>query len=283
MRSLPAVIFMCVLVVLTARSCAAKAEAELSAEGFIAPDPATFRERRFVELVLVRAQAIANAMGPLLENACADVRIEIAKPSSPSYPKNAAASYDPQRHVLTFRRTLIEALDYDVTYWAKAYWPYYQKPDLRAVMPMVEVIDEALWMTHLQEAAHQSGVTWPHAGCSSLSVADRLGCEMLLTAARASVRSPQGQMFNANRVDLLWPEDLHEMRARAWRQDAVYRDVQRLGGLLLIRPLIAQFGAPRVLRYVAQTPFHIEGDNVRASAVMYQEQARRALEASAIN
>lgn len=283
MRYLPAALFMCLLVVLTARACHARDQDEIITEGFIAQRPASARERRFVELVLVRAQSIANAMGPLLEDACTDVRIEVAKPSAPTYPKDAPARYDPQRHVLTFRRLLADQLDYDVSYWARSYWPYYQKPELRAVMPVIEVIDDALWMTHMQEAAHQKGVSWPHEGCMSLRVAERLGCEMLFTAARASVRSAQLEMFNANRIDILWPEDLHELRVRAWQQDAAYRDVQRLGGLMLVRPLIARFGLPRVLSYLAQTPFRIDGDNVRASAVTYQEQAKRSLEASAIN
>ncbi len=35
-------------------------------------------------------------------------------------------------------------------------------------------------MTHLREAAHHSGLTWPHAECTSLDIAGRLGCQMLL-------------------------------------------------------------------------------------------------------
>ncbi len=278
-----AVIFACVFAMLTWRPSFAHDAVEYQAKGFVAQVPISARERRFTELVLVRAQAIANALGPLLDGACTDVYVELAKPSTASYPENGPAHYDPQRHVLTFRRSLIEALDYDVSHWAKSYWPYYQHAELRSLIPLVEVIDDALWLTHLQEAAHQKDMTWPHAGCSSLRVADRLGCEMLFTAARIAVRSPHGRLFNENRIDLLWPEDLHDLRGRAWRENAVYRDVQRLGGLMLVRPLVAQFGLPRVLRYLAQTPFHIEGDNVRASAVLYQEQARRSLDVSAIN
>ncbi len=52
---------------------------------------------------------------------------------------------------------------------------------------------------------------------------------------------------------------------------------------MLVRPLIAEFGVPRVLQYIAQTPFYIQDDNVRASAAHYQEQARLALTANAIN
>jgi hypothetical protein len=91
-------------------------------------------------------------------------------------------------------------------------------------------------------------------------------------------------MFNTNRVDMFWPESLRELRARGWQQsDGTYRDTQQIGGAMLVRPLIAEFGVPRVLQYIAQTPFYIEDDNVRASALRYQEQARVALAASAIN
>jgi hypothetical protein len=275
--------FICLLAILAAKSCSTVNAAEAGSESIIAPSPSSAREREFSELVAVRARAIETALGPLLEGACAQVYIEFAKPSQPSYPKHGPAEYDSDRHVLTFRRALIESIDYDVSYWASSYWPYYQRADLRAMMPMVEIIDDALWLTHLREAAHQKGMSWPHAECSSLEVAERLGCEMLLTAVRASVRSPQGRMFNANRIDMLWPDDLTELRSHAWRQDVVYRDVQRLGGVLLVRPLVEQFGVPRVLRYIAQNPFHIENDNVRTSALQYQERARQALGASAIN
>ena len=53
--------------------------------------------------------------------------------------------------------------------------------------------------------------------------------------------------------------------------------MQRYGGLLLVRPLIGEFGVPRTLAYLAQTPFRIEDNNVRASAQRYQDRARDAL------
>lgn len=283
MRALPALVFICVFAILAVRSCSIAGAAEAGSERIIAPAPSSAREREFSELVTVRVQAIEHALGPLLEGACAQIYIEFAKSSQPSYPKDGPAEYDVQRHVLTFRRTVIESIDYDVSYWASSYWPYYQRADLRALMPMVEIIDDALWVTHLQEAAHRNGMSWPHAECSSLDVAERLGCEMLRAGVRAAVRSPQPRMFNANRVDILWPDDLTELRSHAWRQDIVYRDVQQLGGMLLVRPLVAQFGAPRALGYIAQTPFHIEDNNVRTSALQYQERARQMLAASAIN
>ena len=59
--------------------------------------------------------------------------------------------------------------------------------------------------------------------------------------------------------------------------------MQRYGGLLLIEPLIEEFGVPLTLFYIAQTPFTIENDNLRSSALEYQRKAREWLEAQAEN
>jgi hypothetical protein len=248
---------------------------------FVTSSAASAPERKFAELVGVRAEAIDTALGPLLEGACASVRIEFAKPSAPTYPTSGYAHYDPVRHVLTFRRNVTGYIDYDMTPWARSYWPYYQDSTLRSVMPIIGVIDEALWTTHLQEAAHQRGLLWPHHECASMDLSKRLGCQMLIEGTAASLRPPQPQIFNMNRIDLLWPDKLAPERGA--RDEETHRDVRRLGGLLLVRPLVARFGVTRVLRYLAQHPFHIESDNVHASALRYQERAERALESSAIN
>ena len=77
------------------------------------------------------------------------------------------------------------------------------------------------------------------------------------------------------------PEKLAEFRKRVWRTDQEYLEVQRYGGILLVRPLVDEFGVPRALAYMAQTPFHVESDNLRASAMRYQDQARDALRVKA--
>jgi len=53
--------------------------------------------------------------------------------------------------------------------------------------------------------------------------------------------------------------------------------VQRYGGIMLIKPLIDEFGVPRTLAYVAQTPFRVEENNLREAALHYQERARESL------
>jgi hypothetical protein len=111
-----------------------------------------------------------------------------------------------------------------------------------------------------------------------IDIARRLGCEMLVSATEQLSHSPTIPLFNANRIDRLWPDDLREFERRAWtRGGREYREVRRLGGLLLVEPLVREFGAPRVFAYLARTPFRIENDNVRLSALRYQERARSAL------
>jgi hypothetical protein len=45
----------------------------------------------------------------------------------------------------------------------------------------------------------------------------------------------------------------------------------------LLEPLVREFGAPRVFAYAARTPFRIENNNVRLSALRYQDGAREAI------
>lgn len=243
--------------------------------------PASKLERRFFEVVAMRATAIELALGPIFEGSADKIIVDLAYSREDSFPQDGPAIYDPARRTLTFRRGLVNSVGRGTRSWAKAYWPYYKNEEVRALLPAIEVIDDALWMAHLQEAAYRKGLSWPHQECSSLDIQKRLGCEMLTFGVEASRRQVQ-PFFNTNRIDMIWPDELGELRVRG-QDDTAYRDVQLLGGSMLVRPLIAEFGVPRVLQYIAQTPFHIEGDNVRASAERYQEQARVALAASAIN
>jgi hypothetical protein len=256
---------------------------ETSTEKFMIQPRAPAVERRFLEVVSLREAAISYALGPILEDACTKITLEFVLSNDDSYPQLGPATYDPARHTLTFRRHLLGWIGHGTQSWARQYWPYYKNEDIRTLLPAIEVIDDALWMTHLREAAHRKGLSWPHQECSSLDIQKRLGCEMLVSGVVAS-RLPVQPMFNTNRVDMFWPESLRELRTRGWQQaDSTYRDTQQIGGAMLVRPLIAEFGVPRVLQYIAQTPFHIEDDNVRVSAAHYQEQARLALTANAIN
>jgi hypothetical protein len=101
---------------------------------------------------------------------------------------------------------------------------------------------------------------------------------MLVKGIAENVKALRGPLFNVNRVDQIWPEDFAVFRKRVWRTDQEYQDVQRYGGIMLIKPLIEEFGVPRTLAYVAQTPFRVEEDNnLREAALHYQERARESL------
>src|SRR4030095_1716727 len=122
------------------------------------------------------------------------------------------------------------------------------------------------------------GMQWPHKECSAVDVGRRLPCEMLVKGIAENVKALRGPLFNVNRVDQIWPDDFSTFRKRVWRTDQEYLDVQRYGGILLLKPLIEEFGVPRTLAYVAQTPFRVEeNNNLREAALQYQERAREAL------
>lgn len=271
------------LLVVIATAGAAQRSAPNASDKLELSTPASRSERRFFDLVVMRTTAIDLALGPILSGPGEKITVDFARRDDASYPRDGPVAYDPERHTLIFRRSLLNSVGRGVKSWAKAYWPYYKNQEIRALLPIIELVDDALWMTHLQQAAYRKGLSWPNQDCSSLDIEKRLGCEMLVYGVEASRRQAQ-PFFNANRIDLIWPEDLQSVGARNWRQgDVAYRDVQQLGGSMLLRPLIAEFGVPRVLQYIAQTPFYIQDGNVRASAQRYQEQARLALTANAIN
>jgi hypothetical protein len=246
-----------------------------------APCPATSgaaSAQRFAKLVCIRARAIETAFGALFDARELVIRIEFVAADDPQYPQASMSSYDPVRHTLFFRRGVLMQSPEAWYQYALAYWPYYGGDAPRAKYPVIGMVDEALWNAHLRQAAHERGLSWPHEDCGSMDIARRLGCEMLVSATVELSQSQTAPLFNANRVEQLWPENVREFERHAWtRGGREYREVRRLGGLLLVEPLVREFGAPRVFAYVARTPFEIENDNVRLSALSYQDRARNAL------
>ena len=102
--------------------------------------------------------------------------------------------------------------------------------------PVVETIDEVLWSTVLQEAARAHDLTWPHAQCTSLDFVERLPCEMLVQGIAAHTTQSKAPMFNENRIAEIWPDDVAELRTRAWRNDdSAYQNIRKYGGYLLLR------------------------------------------------
>lgn len=241
-------------------------------------DPPTLREQLFARLVSDRARAIDLAFGETFAPHVTEIRIVLLSTDQwEEQQRIGISSYDAQTHTLYFVRRVQYANAPPSVDLLSQYWPWYEEP-LRSLYPIVEAVDQALWTTVLQEAARASNVTWPHAQCSSLDIAERLPCEMLVQGIAANTTQIKAPMFNENRLAEIWPDDVEELRSRAWRKDdSAYQNVRKYGGYLLLRPLVREFGVSRTLNYVAGTPFRIEENNLRVSAERYQRRAQEAL------
>lgn len=236
-------------------------------------------EKRIVALVAYRSEAIGHAFGDLSAALPDQVRVRFVTSRDPEHPlPSRTIAYDPAARVLFMSRSLLDAKLPNPLRAAANYWPFYEQQQAREAFPVVEAIDEALWNAYFQAAATARGVVWNAADCRSPYLEKRLPCEMVTSAIAHIVKTRRLPMFNENRVDRVWPEDFAAFVERNWRRgESEYREVQRYGGLLLVRPLIGEFGVPRVLAYLAQTPFRIEDNNLRVSAQRYQDRARDAL------
>ena len=235
-------------------------------------------KKQFRELVSYRAQAIDTAFGDLFGQLPAEIQIKFVTAKDAEYVLfGGREGYDLKRRTLIFPRRVLGAKTPNPLRWAAYYWPFYQNEQYRMQFPVVEVIDNVLWNAFLQEAATARGGQWPHKECGAVDVGRRLPCEMLVKGIAENVKALRGPLFNVNRVDQIWPDDFSVFRKRVWRTDQEYLDVQRYGGIMLIKPLIEEFGVPRTLAYVAQTPFRVEENNLREAAQLYQERARESL------
>ena len=235
-------------------------------------------ERQFAQLVAYRAEAITAAFGDLYGTLPNDIPVKLISRKDPAYERfKAGVAFDPDTRTLNFPHEFVlmrlPEWHHDVT----SYWPYYQDAYVRRQFPVVEAIDNILWGIYLQGAARASGLSWPHEDCQSVDIGERLACEMLTGGIAESVKNRPMPMFNTNLMDRILPSDFAAFRRRVLRTDTAYREVQRYGGILLIEPLITEFGVSRTLAYVAQTPFHIEQDDLQGSVLRYQKQARKAL------
>jgi hypothetical protein len=234
-------------------------------------------KERFAALVNYRTEAITNAFGDLLGN-LPELTIRFVGTKELAH-TDGKETYDPEQRALVFPRRLLSARIPNPLRAAAYYWPFYENEQYRSAFPVVETIDQLIWTAFLQEAAREQGLTWPHPDCSSHDLGKRLPCEMLVEGINEHLKEVRTPIFNANRLDMIWPEDFARFRRSLWKKgDQSYLDVQRYGGILLVGPIIDQFGVPRALEYIAQTPFQVEDNNMRLSAQRYQERAREALE-----
>jgi hypothetical protein len=236
-------------------------------------------EQEIVQLLSYRSEAIQGAFGDLSVAQPAQLQVRFVGSKDPEYPAlQGAMRYDAERRVLLLPRSIASSHLPNPLRIAAAYWPFYANDAARAAFPIVERIDDALWTVFLAEAARSGGQDWPNHNCYSADPGKRLPCRMLLSAAARFVKVRGDAFFNENRLDRIWPDDFASFEQHNYRyDDPEYADVQRFGGILLMRPLIGEFGVPRVLAYVAQTPLVVEENSLRISALRYQEQARNAL------
>lgn len=233
----------------------------------------------FVTLISYRTEAIETAFGDIDGILPKSVKVEFVSARDPQYADFAGmVIYDRPHRTLLFPRSVLAAKIPNPLSWAAYYWPFYQHDQYRQAFPVIETVDNALWTAFLQEAARARNLSWPPQDCASVDMSKRLPCEMMVAGAGEFIKTRRGPLFNANRLDMIWPEDFAGFLRRVWqRQDPEYIDVQRYGGILLVEPLINEFGVPRTLAYLAQTPFRVEDNNVRLSALRYQQYAREFL------
>gem|GEM_PF-1054438 len=236
----------------------------------------------FGELVSYRAEAIERAFGDFRPVMPKRIAIKYVGPRDDEYELySRRVAYDLEQEVLVVPRFMTSARIPNPLRATANYWPFYQNELYRERFPLVLAIDNALWGAYLQEAAQEKGLSWPHENCQSVDIGKRLACEMLVEGIAAQLTAIRDPLFNENRMDRIWPSDFRSFRERVWRRDdRRYLEVQRYGGLMLVKPLIDRYGAPSALFYFAQTPFEIEDDDLRRSALRYQERAREWLEAN---
>jgi len=233
--------------------------------------------QRWQQLIAYRAAAIEYAFGTPF-SLPEKISIEFFSSNDPRYGQlQGRVAYDADRHVLLVSRLLRTTPFPTPLRAAQAYWPFYQNGSYNEEFKVVGAIDNALWTAHLQEAAHARGMSWPHAACTSIDVGRRLPCEMVLAGIVEHVTSVRLPIFNENQLGTIWPDDFTRFRHQVWLGDSEYESVKRYGGILLMRPLIAQFGVMPVMEYAAQTPFEVRESSLRQAAMRYQQQAREAL------
>ena len=233
------------------------------------------------ELVSYRAVAMERAFGEFMPVMPEKMQVKFVGPNDAEYQRySRQVAYDLAQETMIIPRHLLSTRMPKPLRASSSYWPFYQNELYRETFPVILAVDNALWGAYLQEAAQDRGLTWPHASCGSVQLAERLPCEMLVEGVAAHLTAGRTPMFNVNRVDRIWPQDFAAFSQRVWRKDdSRYIDVQRYGGWMLLKPLFDEFGVPRALYYVAQTPFELLDNDMYASALKYQDRAREWLEA----
>lgn len=236
-------------------------------------------QKKLLALLALRVDAMQTAFGDMSVALPADLQVRFVSSNDPEYQwARGSIYYDAERQLLLMPRSITRAKIPAPLRLAAYYWPFYLNSEFRETFPVVEDIDNAIWGTFLHGAARSNGQSWPHGNCHAADINKRLPCRMLLTAAAHLVKTQREPFFNENRLDRIWPDDMADFERNNYSvQHAAYADVVRLGGFPLLRPLIAEFGLPRVLAYVAQNPLVVDDNSLRTSALRYRERARSSL------
>jgi hypothetical protein len=231
------------------------------------------------QLVTYRSQAIEYAFGDVFGALPHQVQIKFVRSKDAEFAKfSGRVAYDASQRVMVVPTVFLTSQIPTPMKWASSYWPYYGNIRYQQLFPLIAAIDNALWGAVLQETARVKNLSWPHQGCQSVDAAKRLPCEMLISGVASLLTDRRDTIFNANVLDRIWPERFSDFQQRSWRSERDYDDVRRYGGIMLLRPLFSEFGAHNALTYIAQTPFLVENDNMRASALHYQQRAREVLQ-----
>jgi hypothetical protein len=237
------------------------------------------RQRQFVRAIAYRFEAIETAFGPLSD--AFGARVNVVFKSDDEQKRSGTmfiASYVPESNTLVFSTRVLASALPDSSRFLAQYWPLYKDELVRSEFPVLELIDTALWDAFLQEAASRTGESWPAKECTSPEIATKLPCHMMVRAVFEYSRQLRPPLFNENRIDRVLPDNFAEFCRRSRRATShEYEDVERYGGILLLKPLISEFGVPRTLAYAARTPFSVQENNMRMSVLRYQERARAAL------
>lgn len=243
------------------------------------PRSACAADTALATLVNYRSQAIETAFGAYATPMPDEVRVEFLSSNDARFKMALTpVALDISQRTMAFARRALSAKLPNPLSWAKSYWPYYDNPIYTASFPIIAAIDSAIWSAYLREAAQQRGLLWPHAECGAIDLGKRLPCEMAVEGVLQFITSSRDAMFNENRIEEIWPHNFTEFRHRLWRRDdREYSEVRKLGGILLLRPLIGEFGMQRALVYVAQHPFTLRDEDLYASAIAYQERARQSM------
>lgn len=275
--------FRLTLVVLIEISVLVAGSAPAQSLGPFAADnaPLYLREGDFAILVAYRIRAMSLAFGIDFASVVdPSLQVELVTARQLANLDKAALGfhYDASRHTLVFNNRILRQRLPEPLNWALQYWPYYEDPGLRPRLPVIAEIDRAVWHTFMKQTALHHDRPWPPDECYSHEVHQRLPCEMLLVAVDVYVSSLSEPVLNENRIDTVWPERLSELHSTNWRISArKYARIRQYGGLVLLRPLIREFGVPRTLAYVARTPFQMDGENLYSAAMSYQQTAKSAL------